>query len=175
MKHFFTFFVYLTVVLAITLILLAHFKRPHFLNWSLLSVTSGSMSPAIPTGSLLAVKAEQEYEVGEVIAFLDSLPSLVVTHRIDQKKLQNNTAHYLTKGDANAAADLKWVDQNQVLGKVRYQVPYIGHLVNFIRLPLGAVCFIVVPATILIYEELKDLFTNLKEYLAHFSQQSKHV
>ena len=88
-------------------------------------VLSGSMEPAIPTGSLVIVRPCDEAKPGDVITFDHKADT--VTHRVvDTVVLPDGTTAYQTKGDANARADEIVVQHDQVHGTVWYQVPYLG-------------------------------------------------
>ena len=88
---------------------------------------SGSMEPAIPTGSLVYVKntAPSGIEKGDVIAFYGSLENgSIITHRV----VSNNSVsgEFVTKGDANAKEDMEPVSYENFLGKVTLSVPMLG-------------------------------------------------
>ena len=78
---------------------------PRMLGYALYTVVSGSMEPAIPTGSLVYVEhvAPEDIEEGDVIAFYDAVDvASVITHRV----VTNSTVmgEFVTKGDANAVS-----------------------------------------------------------------------
>lgn len=122
--------------------------------YKLYTVQSGSMSPKIPTGSLVVVIPSDSYAVGDVITFTDSADSTsTTTHRI----IGLNGTSYLTKGDANDGADIDPVQKTNVVGKVIFHLPYIGYPVGYAKTLPGLIILIVIPATIIIWEELKKL------------------
>ncbi|MCL5435666.1 MAG: signal peptidase I [Patescibacteria group bacterium] len=130
-------------------------------------VLSGSMEPAIKTGSVVVVWPEKEYKIGDIITFgpvTKTQPPF--THRIVEIRVQSGSPVYVTKGDANESKDQREVSQNSVLGKVVFNIPYLGYAVNEAKKPLGFMVIIVVPAVIIIYDELRKIwgeFLNIRK------------
>lgn len=91
-------------------------------------VLSGSMEPAIPTGSVVVVDGrKKERNPGDVITYRRG--SMVVTHRIAEKKKEG----YCTKGDSNEEEDAGIVPEGQVIGNVVAVLPWIGYGIVWIR------------------------------------------
>ena len=68
-------------------------------------VKSGSMEPAIMTGSIVIIKPEPTYRVGDIVTFgLDTKTQIPTTHRIVEVSDDPNPM-YTTKGDANEDID----------------------------------------------------------------------
>lgn len=127
-------------------------------------VQSGSMEPAIKTGSMVFSKSNSSYSAGEVITF--KLPKdQVVTHRIDGVIYERGVAQYQTKGDANEEVDSFVVTSDQIIGKVGFSIPFIGYLSSFVRTPKGFVALVVIPASIIVYEEIKKVLKEIRRYL----------
>jgi len=70
-------------------------------NFKVMTVLSGSMEPAIKTGSIVVIKPEKNYKIGDIITFYSNESSLSITHRIYDAKIIKNEVYYITKGDAN--------------------------------------------------------------------------
>ena len=126
-------------------------------NYRAYIVQSGSMEPALPVGSIVFTKSADTYSVGEIITFSDG--NNLVTHRI----VNVDEASVQTKGDANEEADNRRIENSQIIGKQFLAVPYLGYFADFVRTPRGFVAFVVIPAAIIIYEELKALLSELKQ------------
>ena len=80
---------------------------PRAFGYEIYTVISGSMEPAIPTGSLVYVKYIQpeEIQTEDVIAFYGTdADGSIVTHRV----VSNSAAmgNFITKGDANSDNDM---------------------------------------------------------------------
>jgi signal peptidase len=123
-------------------------------------VSSGSMEPAIHTGSLVVVTPKLSYQISDIVTFYTGIDKKsTVTHRI----VARNQNQIKTAGDSNNQPDNNFTPVSLVLGKVVYSVPYLGYLAAFAKTPKGFILLIIVPATIIIYEELKSIFSELKK------------
>lgn len=136
-------------------------------------VLSGSMEPAIETGSLIIITPQKNYRAGDIITFKKDpkastkITNSMVTHRVYEKvKYSGKDEFYITKGDANNSPDNEPVYFNQIIGKVALNLPYLGYPVGFGKTLTGYILLIIVPATIIIYSEilkLKNEFSILFE------------
>ncbi len=87
-------------------------------------VMSGSMEPAIPTGSVCFVNTCVKYEdiqEGDVIAFFHG--GGMVTHRV----LSVTDEGLETKGDANGRSDGITTGPENFHGKTIFHIPYVGY------------------------------------------------
>ncbi len=94
-------------------------------------VVSGSMEPAIPTGSIIYTIKKKEYQNGDVITFLDGKGN--TSHRIVGSTTVGGERYYLTKGDQNDFKDEDLVSENNVLGKITATIPFVGRAILFLR------------------------------------------
>lgn len=114
-------------------------------------ISSGSMSPAIPTGSLVIfVRSAGEYKVGDVITF-SSHDGGYITHRVYEVREENGKTVYVTKGDANDAPDINQVEAGRVKGRIIFHVPAIGYVTDFFRTLPGAILLLLCIVGSLIY------------------------
>ena len=126
-------------------------------------VKSGSMEPAIPTGSIVVVKPETIYREGDVITFgKDTKTDIPTTHRI---VALNNDGTYTVKGDANEEEDENHVSRGTVIGKVIFHLPYAGYVLDFARQPIGFMLLIAVPAGLVIMEEVLTIFKETRRWM----------
>ena len=100
---------------------------PRAFGYEIYTVISGSMEPAIPTGSLVYVKYIQpeEIQTEDVIAFYGTdADGSIVTHRV----VSNSAAmgNFITKGDANSDNDMNTIPYANYIGKVQLSVPKLG-------------------------------------------------
>lgn len=134
-------------------------------------IQSGSMEPAIKTASIVVSSPQPNYFTGDIITFRPEGRAMdFVTHRIEFKDFPNgvdNEPIYKTSGDANEDFDIWEVTNEQIVGKVVFSVPYLGYVADFAKKPQGFILLVIVPATIVIYEELRFLreilFKSLKK------------
>ena len=150
--------VIITLVTTALLLVLSKINTP--LNFKVFSVQSGSMEPAIKTGSVVFVKPEQSYEIGDVITYqARGNPNNSFTHRVVdvQKDEDIGKVAYVTKGDANEDPDTTPVVSSRVLGRVFFKIPLLGYLVSFAKTQLGFTLLVVIPATVIIYSEVQNI------------------
>lgn len=114
---------------------------PRLAGYSAYQVISGSMAPAIPTGSLVYVadRAPEEVGEGDVIAFYSASGSgAVITHRVVQNQVVSG--RFVTKGDANDQEDPMPVEYDAYIGYVAYHIPYMGTLLGYVVTLRGRIC-----------------------------------
>ena len=148
------------------------------LGLNFFAVTSGSMEPTIPVGSVIysGKYSLDTLKAGDIITFIlpvegASKPTLV-THRIAAVNKQEAKSpdsdrtqvsyEFTTKGDANNADDELPVMSGNVLGLYKWHVPRLGYLTSFIQTPNGFMVFIILPAIILIVWEVLSLILHFK-------------
>lgn len=100
-------------------------------------VLSGSMEPAVKTGSLCFVDVDASYEevqTGDVAAF-ESAGGSPAAHRV----IRITEEGIETKGDANRVSDGVVVTETNYLGKVLFSVPYAGYVCDFFQTRYGMI------------------------------------
>jgi signal peptidase len=133
-------------------------------NIKFLTVLSGSMEPEIHTGSVVLVKPFDNYKIGDIITFGEmSKTKTPTTHRINDIKVVDGKPVYITKGDANNAPDQKEIAAKEIIGKVLFGVPYAGFAVDAAKKPFGFMLIIVVPAVIIIYDEIRKIIKQISK------------
>lgn len=108
-------------------------------------VLSGSMEPAIRTGSLCFVDTKAEFEEigpGDVIAF-ETAGGALVTHRA----INVSGGRVETKGDANEVSDGFAVTAENYEGETLFSVPCLGYL-NHLLSRNGWMLFGVLPLSV---------------------------
>jgi len=96
------------------------------------AVTSGSMSPTIPTKSAVVVR-ENDYSIGQVITFIAS--GETVTHRLISVDADGSAT---TKGDGNKTNDPWQIPTSQIIGGVISAPPQLGYWLIYLKQPIGA-------------------------------------
>lgn len=126
---------------------------PHTGRYRTLTVLTGSMEPGIPVGSVVVVTPERpsDLRVGQIVTYgIPVEDHRVVTHRVVSIPEGGDRPIFQSQGDANDAPDY-WLAQvdGDTVWTVRYVVPRVGLLLNWLRQP--AVHFVgvfVVPAAL---------------------------
>lgn len=111
-------------------------NQPLIFGYSNAVVLSGSMADTINVNDMVITHREDSYETEDIIMF--DIGSSFVTHRIAEVTDEG----YITKGDANNAADSWIIEQKQVIGKVVHVIPGIGRAVEFLQSPMGMMIII---------------------------------
>lgn len=95
-------------------------------------VMSGSMEPAIKTGSLAFIDTrDRTVFEGDVISFKSG--DMLVTHRV----VDVTADGYRTKGDSNETADVGIVKDSSIEGKILFSIPKAGYFLKTVALPAG--------------------------------------
>ena len=115
-----------TLLILAVIIMLLPVTVPRLLGFKVYNVVSGSMTPAIPQGSMVLVKPVEWNSVnpGDVIAF--EREGTVVAHRV--VAVQREEESFITKGDANELEDFNPVPFEELIGRVERHVPVLGEV-----------------------------------------------
>ena len=133
-------------------------------NFKIMTVLSGSMEPEIKTGSIVVVKPTSEYKIGDIITFEQVKRNTTsITHRIHEMKVIEGAPVYITKGDTNNTPDTREILEKDIVGKVLFDIPYLGFAVDFARKPLGFLLIIGVPAVAIIGDEVYKIIKEVKK------------
>ncbi len=97
---------------------------PRFMGYQAYHITSGSMEPEIPVGSVIYVKYEDPEFVpeGAVIAFFSN--NTIVAHRVRENRVLEGV--FITRGDANNMDDPEEVRYRDLIGVVKLHIPILG-------------------------------------------------
>jgi signal peptidase len=160
------------IVIAIIAIVFLVFYRPvsFWGDTRYEPVYTGSMEPAIPVGSIVVIKPvnPETLQTGDIICFELSEPTSI-THRITNITDEG----FITKGDANEDPDQWTVKKENVIGKVILTIPFIGYLGYFVRTPIGFTLIIIIPASLIIILEIRNITKELKNKAAASTRRNK--
>ncbi len=123
-------------------------------------VFSGSMEPAIAVGGIVVIKPvdPETLKIGDIICFTLTEPTSI-THRI----INITDQGFITKGDANEDPDQWIVKKENVIGKAILTIPFIGYIGYFVRTPTGFILLILLPASVIIIMEIRNIVKELKK------------
>jgi signal peptidase I len=140
------------VVVATALAVAGYLIVPSLIGWQMVTVLSGSMAPAYPTDSVLAVEPVPAADVraGDVIAYRVDPDTPLVTHRVIEVR---TGPVFVTKGDANEDPDAKPVAAADLRGRVVLGVPALGGFIRAVHRPAGFVLLLVVPALLVVGQQ----------------------
>jgi signal peptidase len=132
-------------VLAIVVAVASHFSpagQYKVLGHPVMTVLSGSMTPAIRTGDVIVddqVTATQaaHLQVGQIVSFREAPGSTaIITHRIVAVQDHSGQVSYVTKGDANNAADTSPSPASDVVGVFSHDIPRGGYVLADLHHPI---------------------------------------
>lgn len=127
---------------------------------------TNSMEPEFSGGDLLFIVEDETYEVGDVVVYQPK--QVAISHRI----VAINGDEVITKGDSNNLEDDP-IRMDQIKGKVVFFIPFIGHVVNIIKSPIGTFAILALAIWMLEYsfrlEKKKDA-QNLAEIKAEIEK-----
>lgn len=95
------------------------------------AIVTGSMQPALYRGDLVVAQGVGPGEIapGDIIIYQTPDMRFPIVHRVIDVEETPEGAIYRTKGDYNPTADINPVPYANVLGKVIYRIPLLGHFV----------------------------------------------
>jgi signal peptidase I len=101
------------------------------MGWDTSVLTSGSMTPALRTGDVVAAKPYrgEPLHLGSIVVFRDP-EGRRVTHRI---VATNDNGTFVTQGDANQVSDSTPLSPDHILGVGRFVVPRVGIPIIWVR------------------------------------------
>jgi len=153
----------LVVAGLVVLGLLAITIGPRFLPYQALIVRSGSMSPTIPTGSIVFYTKldSSKVKVGDIIVFnKPGSANEKVTHRVYKLGQSQTGPYFLTKGDANGTPDDWRVPAVGTGWIARFHIPRAGYALVYLQSTLARLLLLVIPAILLgaitLYEIWQD-------------------
>lgn len=111
-------------------------------------VQTGSMRPALEVGSMVFTSPQSEYKIGQVITF--NRGNITITHRVYDIR----NGKFVTKGDANIAADPELVSKSSIIGRDIVTVPWIGRLSALVKTPIGFIAILGVPTLLFVAYEI---------------------
>jgi signal peptidase len=148
------------ILILSVLLLAAVLVVPRFTGLALEPVLSGSMEPNIHTGALIGITRTDpaQVAVGDIIGFHVAGMDTPVCHRVIEI-VQTNTGYaFKTMGDANNDPDPWIVNPQDLIGKVNFNLAWLGYAAKYFKTPTGFLLMMGIPATLVVLLELKGLF-----------------
>ena len=103
-----------------------------------LVIGSGSMTGTIDKGDIIIYERygkNESVKTGDIIVFKSD--DLKIVHRVLDQKLMGEETRYYTKGDANQKQDDGYRTSKDVIGHVKFKIPYIGYLTLLVNNLIG--------------------------------------
>ena len=130
---------YLTLLLIIIAVIASGIEdaRPKpFFGYTFFITATGSMADEIPKGSLIMVKTAdtQDLKTGDNITFMRDDYAKMTHKIIDIRHNYDNSGRtgFQTQGVNNMFPDINIVNEEDVIGKVKYVIPKAGAFASFV-------------------------------------------
>jgi signal peptidase I len=151
----------LTVVIVLMAVAVITLIAARF-GWRVDVVLSGSMEPQIHVGSMVVSRPLDMGSVnaGDIITFRSPLNGQFTTHRVISVE-NSPSLFFRTKGDTNEDADPFIVGQQSVVGRVCFNVAYLGYIIQLIRSRLGLLLALYLPGLIIVLMEVRNIWQVL--------------
>ena len=158
--YYFLVFIFIAFCLAIVL----SSSRFNHRQFSAFIVQSQSMEPTFSKGSLIIIDLKTNYQTGDIVTFRlnDNPDQNPITHRIFKTIDQNGQTLFATKGDANTVVDNQLINKSEIIGKVIYQIPYLGMFIYTAQTAVGSIFYIILPTSLILFIEIKNIIKTLK-------------
>ncbi len=153
-------------------------------GYSFFRVTTGSMEPELPIGTIIITHKEDiaDVELDDIVSFYSKEPHMkgsIITHRVVIREVTANGSVLLTtRGDANSAADTYFVDQENFIGKLVWNSKGDNPLANAIAFLSGKTGFftcIALPAllvAVMIFKKtMGTMLTEMKKIRAQMDDE----
>ena len=146
---------------ALTMVTAKDGAGPELFNRHFLVVRSGSMEPAMKTGSLAVARRISQDDVaalavGDVVVYRSLVdPEMLIMHRIVARTSNSGgEVQFITKGDANVAEDSLLLDASRIVGTVSFSVSRAGYFVAALEqgqlLKLALLAFVLVSTAVVL-------------------------
>jgi signal peptidase len=159
------------VIIIVALLAIIGLLLPALFSARSVIVYSGSMEPTLPVGCLAVISPVEpaSIKIGDIIAFHPTAdPKVTIAHRVVEI-IEGTSLSFRTKGDANDAADMDSVPAANLVGRITWDVPYIGYgldrVNDFVRTIWGLVLLVCVPTVLIFYNTIKEMIypVNLRQ------------
>lgn len=121
----------LLIIPIVLIIIIIYFVSGYFRYYAL-AIASGSMRPVFNRGSVVIIeRVNDKYDnynklkEGEIIAYRTE--KAIIVHRVIRIVDADDELFYYTKGDANNEEDGYLIKKEDIIGIVRFKIPYIGY------------------------------------------------
>lgn len=153
---------------------------PAINGYSPLIVLTESMEPDIKSGDLIICKAidKEDIEVGLVISFYDpeSKSNSVVTHKIEERVIQDGEVFYRTKGINNNIVDKALVPEDNVIGVYTgTRFAGLGTIVLFAQSTWGLVICVLIIVAIFALFFISHYVSSVKRRKEEASEQDAAI
>ena len=160
------FCVFAILILYVGVLMFQRFSNnKDIMGYRVFTIATGSMEPVYDVGDVIAVHNTDfaSLNVGDDITYIGKVADFdgkIVTHRI--VKIDKDEKKITTRGVANDADDPA-ISEDQIFGKVTHKFVLLSILTKLTRNKYGFYFLIFVPLVLVIFLEIADLVTKVKD------------
>lgn len=115
---------------SLVLVFIIIFLVSGIFRYSMSAIASNSMYPALKKGDAVLIETVDEknrdtLKKDMIVAFEDN--GNIITHRIVSIELIDDVEYVITKGDNNDVKDVTKKTKDDIIGIVRFRIPYLGY------------------------------------------------
>lgn len=141
--------------------------REHQIYLEYISLISylGSMEPTLNVNDVIVVKScdVRELKNGDIITFTKD--KRTISHRIIKIMEKERDRAFVTQGDRNEIADEGFISKEQIYGKVIFNIPKIGNVVEYIQNKKGFIQIIILVIIAFLLTCMKDERKNRRKQI----------
>ena len=174
--------VIMIVITASLLIMKLMGDTPSVLGYNLYYIATPSMEPTLEVGDIILskeVKDIDKLEVHDVVTYLGEVGSYkgkLITHEIIEIIINDDgTKSFITKGTNPSSVADPMIDADQIKTVMVFEVPLLGDLMKVINHPAGFLIIIIVPLSICLFGEIKNLVKVFKEEKTEEKKNEENV
>lgn len=153
-----------STVLVVLMVFCAVFLMgSRLMGYRCFNIISPSMEPVYGVGDLIYVKEVNPSTIkeGDVITFLVNEDLVIGTHRV--VRVDAESQHFYTKGDANEVQDKNPVHFNNVIGVPQFSIPKLGYVSDFVQNPPGMYITIGIGILLILIVFVPDMLGKKKQ------------
>ncbi len=153
-------------------------------GYSFFRVSTGSMEPSIPIGAIILTHKTdiEDIQIDDVVSFYSKetyMQGSIITHRVvDRDTGADGKVRLTTRGDANSAADIYYVDGDNLIGKLVWNSAGDNPVAKAIAFLSGRVGFftcIALPIILVAVSIFRKSMRTMLEEIKNIQQQMQEI
>ena len=159
----------LVLILMLAVILVQRFSSNNFSVGGIrvFTIISNSMVPDYEIGDILILKSEKpsNIKIDDNVTYIGKtgqVKGLVVTHKVIDRREEEDKYYFTTQGTNNEIADPE-IDESQIYGKVVYKTVLLSALCKIMLKPAGYYILFMLVALVVSYQIVSTIFNKDEE------------
>lgn len=135
-------------------------------GYYLFVVASDSMEPTLNVNDIFIAKKGNNPEIGDIITYISpsgQMAGRLITHRVEEIKIENNAYIYYCRGDKTGAPLDIGITQEEIKAIYVCKVPVFSWVYRVLTNGFGFFFFIVAPLLFIFGSEIYKLIKNVKK------------